>query len=174
MLAYEGDLRVEYGQFYILCDEHLDVAGSTRLGQSNGLCGAAIPGLLFCTTGTHTGTVHLRVEVLPDEPELAPDHDDVVEVPFTPTTISALIREWEGVRVGSIPLPEPQYRVRYSAVGFHVARERDMPGASAPLDEVLDSYLLQFWPEAQARADAVLRVSGPAAEYWHRVASEER
>jgi hypothetical protein len=40
-------------------------------------------------------------------------------------------------------------------------------------DEILDRYLLQFWP-ADPAPDAVVRQSSDIAAYWHGWAREQR
>ena len=54
-------------------------------GQENGICGAAVPGLLQLTIGTHTGWVPVRVELHTGEPDVEDAWEEIVEVPFRPT-----------------------------------------------------------------------------------------
>jgi hypothetical protein len=60
------DQEIHYGQFYVESRTDEFFAGLTESlgGQANGLCGAAVPGLLFLTTGLHTGHTSVTVEML--------------------------------------------------------------------------------------------------------------
>jgi hypothetical protein len=59
-----------------------------------------------------------------------------------------------------LPIPAGRYRLRVSARG------RDA-GSDGEFEEgVVDTYLLEFWPAA-VEPDAVLRVGGQDAAYWH-------
>lgn len=173
MLVLDADLRVEYGQFYVRSDHEVDPSGEVRDGQVNGLCGAAVPGLLFCTTATSYGRVGLRIEVLAAGPSPGPEHEEVVEVCFHPNSDSTWVQEWDGPTVCSIPLERRWYRLRYSAQQFQAAGEADSdPDRNYPA--VIDSYLLQFWPEPGPRPDEVVRQSSTLAGYWHDVARRPR
>ncbi|WP_101523056.1 hypothetical protein [Nocardioides houyundeii] len=60
----------------------------------------------------------------------------------------------------SLNLPAGSYRVRVSARG------RDAGPADELAPEVVDFYLVEFWPEALAE-DAILRTGSENARYWH-------
>jgi hypothetical protein len=59
-------------------DDYYTGFSDTRGGQVNGLCGAAVPGMLYLTTGLHTGNVELTVEVLDAEPPVGDEWEEVV------------------------------------------------------------------------------------------------
>ena len=69
---FEGAVRVQYGQVYVLSDPSLVDVTDCFVGQRNGLCGAAAEGRLFLVTGLHTGHVAFRVELHEREPPLDP------------------------------------------------------------------------------------------------------
>jgi hypothetical protein len=117
------------------------------------LCGAAVPGLLFLTTGLHTGHTRVTVEVLDAPAPMGDEWEDVVEASFRPATAKVVLVQWAGEANWALPLAPIEYRVRYSATGMDQARERDTLLAREPL---LDRYLLQFWPASPA-PDAVIR-----------------
>jgi hypothetical protein len=128
-------------------------------GQVNGLCGAAIPGMLSFTTGMHTGEVSVRVEKHEGEPSLDPAWEEVVEVPFSPRGPDLQL-EWEDGESLPLTVDTGMYRVRYCAINF------------IQDDEMLDAgerYLIQLWP-AEPMPDVVVRQSRSYAAYWHEVA----
>ena len=146
-----GDAEVEGGP-----------GGEPWRGQLNGLCGAAVPGWLSLTTGVHTGVVPLRIEVHSDEPPIGDGWEEVVEASFEPA--------WDEIAVTGlmgdawpIALPAGSHRVRYCASGMQQGRERD----TGLLADLVDSYLLQFWP-AEPASDRILRQTSAIAAYWHQ------
>jgi hypothetical protein len=56
-IVFDQAIHVHYWQFYVesRTDDFFEGLTDSRGGQANGLCGAAVPGLLFLTTGLHTG-----------------------------------------------------------------------------------------------------------------------
>ncbi|WP_308407496.1 hypothetical protein [Streptomyces olivochromogenes] len=166
----EGEVSVHYGQIYVESDPDSygpDLAEAFA-GQSSGLCGAAIPGTLWLTTGLHTGEVGFTVEVHEDPPRLDPEWEDVVEVSFRPVSDSTALVLWGGMGDWDLGLEETDYRVRYCAKDMDAARERDTRLDDEPQ---LDSYLLQFWP-APPSPDRVLKQTSGSAAYWHGYARE--
>ncbi|GHI04079.1 hypothetical protein AQI88_07660 [Streptomyces cellostaticus] len=161
----EGEVHVHYGQIYVESDPDsfgLDLAEAFA-GQSGGLCGAAIPGGLWLTTGLHTGDVGFTVEVHDQAPPLEAGWEDVVEVSFRPVSADSALVQWAGEDSWDLDLDETDYRVRYSAKGMDEAHRQD-----TRLDEEpqLDCYLLQFWPAPPA-PDRVLEQTSAMAAYWH-------
>ncbi|MEU8653577.1 hypothetical protein [Streptomyces sp. NPDC048737] len=136
-------------------------------GQSGGLCGAAVPGALWLSTGLHTGDVGFVVEVHDVPPALDPDWEEVVEVSFRPVSERTSLVQWAGEAAWDLDLTRTDYRVRYCARGMDEGRERDTRVSGEPQ---ADSYLLQFWP-APPRPDRVIRQTSQIAAYWHRYAS---
>ncbi|WP_228684703.1 hypothetical protein [Amycolatopsis thermoflava] len=164
-LLFEGELHVHYGQFYVesRTGEFFDGLTDARGGQSNGLCGAAVPGLLFLTTGLHTGNVGLTVEVLDGPAPVGEDWEEVVEVSFRPQTAAVRLVQWAGEASWPLDLEPVDYRVRYCASGMDRARAKDTRLSGEP---PLDRYLLQLWPTPPAD-DAVVRETSATAAYWH-------
>lgn len=162
---FDGELHVHYGQFYVesRTDEFFNDLTDSRAGQGNGLCGAAVPGLLFLITGLHTGNVALTVEVVDQPPPVGDDWEEVVEVSLQPASDSVQLVEWAGQASWPLALEPVSYRVRYCASGMDQAHAQDTRLDEEPL---LDSYLLQLWP-APAAPDAVLRQTSAHAAYWH-------
>ncbi|WP_204342786.1 hypothetical protein [Micromonospora terminaliae] len=160
---FDGGVGVHYGQFYVTTDDLAEMTEAFA-GQSNGLCGAGVPGTLFLLTGTHTGTVDLRVEWHDHEPPAPGDAwEEVVEVSYAPSTPTVHLTEWAGERSRPLELGGEGggYRVRYCATGLMEAPHTRF-GEPTP-----DRYLLQFWPDDPARPDVVLRQTTTAAAYWH-------
>ncbi|MFJ1666143.1 hypothetical protein ACIOK4_07080 [Streptomyces bottropensis] len=168
----DGEVHVHYAQIYVESDPDGVGPGLAEAfaGQSSGLCGAAIPGALWLTTGLHTGSVGFTVEVHDVAPPLDPAWEDVVEVSFRPLSATSVLMQWAGEDTWALDLDRIDYRVRYCATGMDAARERD-----TRLDDVdpqLDRYLLQFWP-ASPRPDQVLKQTSQNAAYWHDYARQQ-
>lgn len=161
-LVFDDTLFVHYGFVYLSpADEEDPDLDESRRGQVNGLLGAGTGEALALTTGTHTGDVPLRVEWHETEPALADAWDDVVEASVDITGRDMRLAAFDDAREVQLPATGP-HRVRLCAAGFEAARrEEDLED-----DRVPDRYLLQLWPAALA-GDAIVRVSGPGAQYWH-------
>ncbi|MFF7604410.1 hypothetical protein [Streptomyces parvulus] len=167
----QGEVPVSYGQIYVESDPD---GGGPDLseafgGQGSGLCGAAVPGALWLTTGLHTGSVGFTVEVHDQVPTLDPEWEEVVEVSFRPLSADASLVAWGGDGTWALGLRETDYRVRYCARGMDEARRRDTRSAGEP---EADRYLLQFWP-AEPAPDRILRQTAEIAAYWHGYAREQ-
>jgi hypothetical protein len=160
---FAGQLQVHYGQAYVESanDQTLDLDDCFR-GQTNGLCGAALPGTLFLLTGLHTGPVSFTLELLDAPPALDDSWEDIVEVSFLPTTPSVALTEWGGEHRCSIPLAPITYRVRYCARNMDRGKEVDTLVDEDPVD----AYALFFWP-ADSAPDAMIRQTSGSAAYWH-------
>ncbi|MDX3635639.1 hypothetical protein PV728_36385 [Streptomyces europaeiscabiei] len=167
----DGEVHVHYGQIYVESDPDGFGPGLAEAfaGQSSGLCGAAIPGALWLTTGLHTGSVGFTVEVHDQAPPLDPSWEDVVEVSFRPLSANSVLMEWAGEDAWALDLDRTDYRVRYCATGMDAAREGD---TRLDDDPQLDRYLLQFWP-ASPRPDQVLKQTSQNAAYWHDYARRQ-
>jgi hypothetical protein len=126
--------------------------------ESNGLCGAGVPGFLSLRIGTHTGWVPIRVELHPAEPPVDDSWDEIVEVSFTPLPGETYLAGLDAEDVQQLDLPPGNYRVRYSIHGFEEADTTD---------ETPDSYLLQLWP-GSAAPGRIVKQTGKTAAYWHR------
>lgn len=160
-ILFDDELHVHYSQFYIESRDDGTGEGVPEVlaGQRNGLCGAAVPGLLYLTTGLHTGSVHLTIEVLDAPVPAGEEWEDVVEVSFRPQSDVVVLEQWAGDGSWLLELDEIDYRVRYCASGMDRAREKDTRLDGEPL---LDRYLLQLWPSAPAQ-DAVIRQTSDVA-----------
>lgn len=160
---FDGSMFTSYRQYYVVSDpagQGIDDANACFAGQRNGLCGAATAGVLFLTTGTHTGAIPLQVELFEVEPAMGASWTDVVEVSFRPKSSEVTLLSWAGEHKAPLAMSVQDYRVRFCGQAFEQASEDD--------EEPPDRYLLQFWPAPDA-PDAVLRCSGDAAQYWHTV-----
>jgi len=163
--VFSGPLRVHYAQAYLL------PAGSSTpglkacfRGQVNGLCGAALPGVLFLITGLHTGQVGFSVDVVDTPPPLDDSWEDIVEASLSVTARDMALVEWAGTGAYHIPLPQGRLRARYCARGMQRGRELDTsPPDAAPVD----TYALTFWP-GESTGDTVIRETTEVAEYLHR------
>ncbi|MFF8911503.1 hypothetical protein [Streptomyces olivaceoviridis] len=165
-----GEVHVHYGQIYVESDPdsvNPDLSEAFA-GQSGGLCGAAVPGVLWLITGLHTGNVGFTVEVHDHAPALDPAWEDVVEVSFRPVSEHTSLVQWAGEAAWDLGLARTDHRVRYCARGMDEGRELDTRVAGEPQ---ADSYLLQFWP-APPGPDRVVRQTSRIAAYWHRYARE--
>lgn len=165
-VLFDDLVWVSYG--YVFVEPQYGVATpdliASRGGQRNGLCGAAEPGGLAMVTGTHTGRVAVRVESHADEPPLADDWEEVVEVAFVPADTGYVLTAFDfGVDL-DVPTAVP-LRARWCATGM------DEAGGPWEGDVAPDRYLLQMWPAPEA-PDAILRCTAGSARYWHSVAAE--
>ncbi|EFL36477.1 conserved hypothetical protein [Streptomyces viridochromogenes DSM 40736] len=165
--VYHGELHVHYSQFYVESSAGGPGDGEAhpRAGQLNGLCGAAIPGHLFLTTGLHTGRVHLTVEVHTGEPPPDEQWEEVVEVSFRPSSTTVIIRPWADAPLCEFGLAEADHRVRYCGRDLDRAQDEELSVLEG--GDPVDHYLLQFWP-APPGPDRVVRQTSRTAEYWHR------
>ncbi|GAA4605590.1 hypothetical protein GCM10023195_19550 [Actinoallomurus liliacearum] len=162
---FDGEVFVAYRQIYV--ESGGGFGGdmyATFAGQSNGLCGGAVPGSLFLVTGLHTGDVAFTVELHKSAPPTEYAWEDIVEVSFTPVGPDVVLAEW-GANSYPLELDQVSYRVRYSATGMDAGAELDTPDGD---DLGPDRYLLQFWPDAP-RPDAVVKQTSDQAAYWHGV-----
>jgi hypothetical protein len=160
----DKDVSVAYAQIYLesatgQMDGEMD---KSFRGQTNGLCGGAVPGLLFLMTGTHTGDVGFRVELHDQEPPLDEQWEEVVEAALLAVEGEAGLAEWAGSDWHPLPMPPGDYRVRYSACGMDEGHQ----------NEEGDRYLLQLWPAPPA-PDRIIRVTSANAAYWHKSIGSE-
>ncbi len=161
-VLFNGEVDVHYGFInvhHVLRDHDWEIGEEYR-GQANGLCGAAVPGLLSLVTGLHTGEVGFTVELHAAEPPLDDTWEEIVEVSFTAAKKKMGLHGFQSQY--EFTLPKGEYRVRYCARGMDEGRDEDT------LDgDPVDFYLLQFWPGPIA-PDSILRQTSKAAAYWHR------
>jgi hypothetical protein len=162
VLLDEPRVFVTYGSASVFCgDDPFAVdhdSDDAYAGQENGICGAAVPGLLQLTVGTHTGWVPFRVELHAGEPEFDDAWEEAVEVSFRPTRKEVHLLGLDDDTPYRLALPQGDYRVRYSVRGIDEAdHSQERP----------EAYLLQFWPAPPA-PDRILRRTSPRAAYWHQ------
>jgi hypothetical protein len=169
--VFNGELYVHYGQAYVFSYRGCDFSLMDCFeNQVNGLCGTAVPGVIFLITGLHTGRVGLIVEVLESPPPVDHSWEEIVEAPFSVGAEAdgegVRLEDWNGDRVCSIPLPLGNYRVRYCARNMDAGRDAD-----TIVDEaIIDFYALYFWPDGLS-PDAVISQKSRVATYWHTCAS---
>src|SRR5262249_50612724 len=96
-IVFDQEIDVHYGQFYVQSRPDFFVGLIESLGgQANGLCGAAVPGLLFLITGLHTFHTSVTVEMLGAPAPIGEDWEDVVEASFRPATAKVALVQWAG------------------------------------------------------------------------------
>jgi hypothetical protein len=134
--------------------------GEECRGQVNGLCGAAVPGLLNLMTGLHTGPVGFTVERHEGEPSIDDSWEEIVEVSFSTAADRLALHGFE--KRYMFTLAPGDYRVRFCARGMDEGQVADTLTSGEPVDE----YLLQFWP-GLAAPDRILKQTSKAAAYWH-------
>lgn len=158
-IVFDDPLSVHYSQAFVVSGDEGPDPVRAFAGQTNGLCGARVPGALFLVTGRHTGKVGFRVEIAEGPPPLEDQWEEVVEVSFTPASTEVSLMDWHE-RMYPIPLTEStSYRVRYCARGMDA-------GKTTIDDDIVDFYQLTFWP-APAEADRLVRQTSRIAAHWH-------
>ncbi|MET8482429.1 hypothetical protein [Streptomyces tendae] len=164
--VYRGELTVAHGRFHV--DSRREPRGpipsEACAGQTNGLCGAAVPGCLFLCTGLSSGRVALTVEVHGAAPPLEDRWEDVVEASFRPLTASTAVLPCDHGALCELALPPAHHRVRYCGRGMDGGAEA--ASATAPGAGPVGQYLLQFWP-APPSADRVVRQTSRSAARRH-------
>ncbi|ADB32100.1 hypothetical protein Kfla_3036 [Kribbella flavida DSM 17836] len=162
---FAGRVHVAYMQLYVMSGSGFATdPDQANKGQVNGLCGAAVPGMLFLTTGLHTGATHLTIEQYDEEPALDDAWEEIVEVSFRPDDELVSLVEWAGQASYPFLLPVQYYRVRYCATGMDAASAADVVTGDEP---PLDRYLLQLWPDFP-QPDRIRRQTADVAAYWHQ------
>ena len=162
--VFDGLLWVHYGQAYVESSNSQPIYLEDAFqGQTNGLCGAALPGALFLITGLHTGRVGFTVDVLDTPPPLDNIWEEIVEVAFTPRLEKATLTDWNASHVCDIPLQKKNYRVRYCACNMDLGKEVNTILESEP---TVDFYSLTFWL-ADPVLDVVVKQTSRQAAYWH-------
>ncbi|XGV98084.1 MAG: hypothetical protein ACAF41_03920 [Leptolyngbya sp. BL-A-14] len=161
---FDGRLPVHYGQAYVeSSDSNCIYLEEAFCGQTNGLCGAALPGVLFLITGLHTGGVSFTLDVLSVQPPLDDSWEEIVEVAFTPGLGKVSLTDWTATQVCDIPLLKEPYRVRYCARNMDLGDEVDTLMENEP---IVDFYSLAFWL-ADPAPDTVIKQTSQKAAYWH-------
>lgn len=159
-----GEAQVQYGQIFVdstsPASEYPEFSESFA-GQSGGLCGAAVPGVLRLITGLQVGGVGFVVEVHDEAPALDPVWQDVVEVSLRPVSEHTSLVEWGGGAEWDLDLARTDYRVRFCARGMDEGHELGTRVAGKPQ---ADSCLLQLWP-APPGPDRVVRQTSEMAAY---------
>jgi hypothetical protein len=159
---------VHYGQLYVLSGQEAPEPAECLAGQRNGLCGAAVAGVLFLNTGLHTGRVGFSVELHDTRPPVDEAWEEIVEASFQPAGEASLTC-WGGQESWPLGLAAGGYRARYCGTGMD---EGDAEDTRLDGDPQFDRYLLQFWP-APPGPDAVVKQTSEAAAYWHEFAREQ-
>jgi hypothetical protein len=166
IVLFDAEIHVHYGFLWLLADGEQQPADllATRAGQRNGLCGAAVPGVLSMMTGLHTGNVPVTVRWHDEEPPLDDEWADVVEAPFAPAEPGMTLSAFDQSVAFRLPAAG-SLRVRYSGAGLDAARDQDTRISGLPLDR----YRLDLWPAPPA-PDEVIRETAKIAAYWHKYA----
>lgn len=158
-----GNVEVQYRQAYIELNGIFDGSMDDCFrGQSNGLCGAGNPAILFLVTGLHTGPVGMTINLFEADPGIDMSFDEIVEVSFQVPKGEIALVEWaadEGIR---ITMPAGSYRARYYGLAMQTANDLDTNIEELPVD----TYRLDFW-QAPPAADLVMKQTSAIAAYWH-------
>ncbi|OJF11456.1 hypothetical protein [Couchioplanes caeruleus] len=163
-VLFDAEMPVHYGFIWLSSVEDLPDLMETRAGQRNGLCGAAVPGVLSMVTGLHTGRVPFVVQWHDTAPELDADWEDVVEVPFSPESTDLGLSSFQDGFDVTLPAAG-SLRARFCATGMDEAHRQD-----TLMDEAtIDRYLLALWP-ADPAPDEIVRQTSDIAAYWHQEA----
>jgi len=164
-------IETDYGQFDLAWDGGIGFDGDfdrVFAGQVNGLVGAAHPGGVYLNLA-HRGGAPMRIVLCDSPPDDEPSYQDVVEVSVEiPPAADVRWMSWAGENEGVLSdLAAGAYRLRVSA------RDRDSGWDPNSVEAAVNAYLLQFWP-APVEPDAIIRVGGKEAEYWHREVGNRR
>lgn len=164
-----GPAWVSYAQIYVeSVEEDYSSLEDCFTGQQNGLCGAAVPGKLFLTTGLHTGEVGFTVELYDEEPALDDTWEEIVEASYRPLGPAMLVTWASDGGWWDLDLePGIDYRLRYCGRGMDAAHQGGPPEGEPPID----CYLLQFWPAAPA-LDRVVKTTSASAAHSHEYIRE--
>ncbi|WP_399893258.1 hypothetical protein ACGH7X_35050 [Streptomyces sp. BBFR51] len=167
--VYRGELPVAHGRFHVDSRREPRHPGPSEAcaGQTNGLCGAAVPGCLFLVTGLSSGRVGLTVEVHRAAPPLDDGWEDVVEASFRPVSTTTAVLPCGRGALCEVALPPADHRVRYCGRGLDggAGTESATARGAGPVGQ----YLLQFWPAPPA-VDLVVRQTSRSAARRHRYA----
>lgn len=159
-------ISTDYGQLDLVWSKDGGFDGDADrffANQVNGLVGAADPKGVYLNLGRRSGGSHVRIALLAAQPA-DPDEqwEDIVEVSVAvPPECQVQWKSWAGETTGHLELPAGSYRLRVSARG------RDIGAADEFAEDVVDHYLLEFWPAPPRQEDAIIRVGTDDARYWH-------
>ncbi|MFI6345072.1 hypothetical protein [Streptomyces sp. NPDC050560] len=167
---FSGEMWVEYAQFYVMTDpDSYDLPSDAAFaGQEQGLCGAAVDGVLCLVTGLHTGHIPLTVELHGQRPPVGPEWEEVVEASLVPVSDLLQLHECDDQVDAGPGFAGMPHRVRYAALAMDEGHEADTRSRGEPCAE---RYLLQLWPAAPA-PDRLIRETSPTAAYWNGVARD--
>jgi hypothetical protein len=165
IVLFDQVVNTSYGQFAL----EWGASGNTWdgdadrffAGQLNGWVAAAVEGVIAVVLARYGGGSAMRIELWPEEPPTDPAWEDSVEVSIRVDEGDTVgWGTWAWSESGTLALPAGDYRLRASARGRDAGRD----GEFEP--EVVDHYLLQFWP-APVRPDAVIATTSADAAYWN-------
>jgi hypothetical protein len=162
-VIFDGMVWTSYSQLWLVSTgAEMSEVAETFVGQSNGLCGGAVSGCAFLVTGTHTGRIPVRVQILDKAPSLG-GWEEIVETTFTPSDASTGLFGWDGDASVTFNLPNTSYRLRWSASGMDAGKAQDLATDDFPAP---DRYEISLWPAAPA-PDSILRRTSDVAAGWH-------
>ena len=134
--VFDGKVNVSFHQCSLETDSGVGresgLLDAYYAGQTNGLCGAVIPGWLIFMTGLHSGWVGFTIDVLEAEPPVDESRDDVVEVSFIQEDAEASLVHFYGPAAGTFSFTPGTYRARYSARNVDQACEMDIHTGDHP------------------------------------------
>lgn len=162
VICFDGPVDVHHGFLFLVQMDSDWGEDFGHDGQSNGLLGTALPGILSMVTGLHTGQVAVRVEWHADEPALDPAWEDVVEAPYDVPATDLILAGFDEHHEVHFP-QAGAHRARFCATGMDAGHELDTTDEGEPAP---DHYLLQIWP-AEPAPDQVVKQTSRIAAYWH-------
>ncbi len=165
-VVFSGRMFTYYGQMYIVSGDYEAGLAShaSFIGQTNGICGGAVPGGLYLRVGVHTGEVCITVEIHEHVPLVDDAWEEIVEVSCNFNSLPISLQSWAGESSLSLPLLAGSYRARLCANGFAQSETIDIFG-----DPSVESYCLILWPEKR-RPDEVLKQTSDIAIFRNQQA----
>ncbi|WP_426105178.1 hypothetical protein [Massilia sp. TSP1-1-2] len=156
-------VKTSYSQVYLTSLNYREgeLSVDAFKGQTNGLCGAAVPGGLFLGLGCWGGRVPFTVEVHDVAPPVDASWDEIVEASCRFEHLPVALTGCDGDCAYPLPLTTGEYRVRFCAKGYGESKQ-----VGGFCDPAIESYLLILWPETQ-RADEVIKQTSAKAAHFH-------
>jgi hypothetical protein len=168
-VLFDDEVWVHYRFLYLQPTGTIVDDADSRRGQVNGLVGAAQAGVLFITTGLHTGHVPVRVEWHDAEPAFAEGWEDVVEASFTPDDDEYELRTFQDAYPVGELLPT-SHRARWHTTGMDAAWQADTVPRTSRMSTATCSNAGLL---PQRRTSCCARAARPT-DYWHSEAARGR
>jgi hypothetical protein len=154
IVLFSGPFDTSFSQVYIeSADMYTELLEQDPFeGQTNQLCGGAVPGGLFVRVGVHTGELQLTIELHESAPPVDLSWDEIAEVSFVLNDGPMSLAGWGGESYAELPGVEPGvYRARYYAKAFGQLEWHQIEAEVSG-----ERYAVLLWPEAW-RPDELLK-----------------